>query len=58
MLNLEKNKEETFRCLNKLVKEMDEKLEFNKYIDFMCDYLKISLEKQTDSIKNNKIRGI
>jgi hypothetical protein len=30
---------------------MDEKLEFNKYIDFMCDYLKISLEKQTESKK-------
>jgi len=33
---------------------MDEKLEFNKYIDFMCDYLKISLEKQTESRKWKK----
>lgn len=48
--NKERNKEETFRCLNKLVKEMDEKLEFNKCIDIMCDYLKANLEKQNKGI--------
>lgn len=37
---------------------MDEKFEFQKYLDIICEYLKTNLEKHTASIINIIFRGI